>query len=386
MANIYSVEQLSEHISETPEGFLLCESVPITRAGELRYAPDKTPIPEGDGDTIITRRPEDVTRPETIASFEGKPVTLTHPKDESTDNFVTPKNWKAFTVGVVQNVRASKLDDGTDALVADLLITDAQAIDRVKSKELREVSCGFKCQYVVIEPGRGLQVDIIGNHVAFVANGRCGPECAVQDEAERKEPRMIERLKTAVAKTLDQVFDSVDAEDQAALLRTLMSRMDSYESRLAVHDSAEAKDADKVVVDQATDSMAMFEERLARLEEAISQLMATKKEEPSTQVEITTDSCDDVDTIARAEILSPGIAKTGDVKSKALDACYATKEGRQIIDTLLKGKAFDSADKDMLFIAASELVKGERRSQLIQVIQPESESKDVYAEFWKGRK
>ena len=109
MANIYSVEQLSEHISETPEGFLLCESVPITRAGELTYAPNKTPIPEGDGDTIITRRPEDVTRPETIASFEGKPVTLTHPKDESTDNFVTPKNWKAFTVGVVQNVRAPRL-------------------------------------------------------------------------------------------------------------------------------------------------------------------------------------------------------------------------------------------------------------------------------------
>jgi len=386
MANIYSVEQLSEHISETPEGFLLCESVPITRAGELRYAPDKTPIPEGEGDTIITRRPEDVTRPETIASFEGKPVTLTHPKDESTDNFVTPKNWKAFTVGVVQNVRASKLDDGTDALVADLLITDAQAIDRVKSKELREVSCGFKCQYVVIEPGRGLQVDIIGNHVAFVANGRCGPECAVQDEAERKEPRMIEKIKTAVAKTLDQVFDSVDAEDQAALLRTLMSRMDSYESRLAVHDSAEEKEADKVVVDQATDSMAMFEERLARLEEAISQLMASKEDEPSTELEITTDSCDDVDTIARAEILSPGIAKTGDVKSKALDACYATNDGRQIIDTLLKGKAFDSADKDMLFVAASELLKSERRSQLTRVVQSETESKDVYAEFWKGRK
>lgn len=382
MANIYSVEQLSEHISETPEGYLLCESVPITRAGELTYAPNKTPIPEGDGDTIITRRPEDVTRPETIASFEGKPVTLTHPKDESTDNFVTPKNWKAFTVGVVQNVRASKLEDGTDALVADLLITDAQAIDRVKSKELREVSCGFKCQYVVIEPGRGLQVDIIGNHVAFVSNGRCGPECAVQDEAERKETRMIERIKTAVAKTLDQVFDSVDAEDQAALLRTLMSRMDSYESRLAVNDSSE----EKVVVDQAADPMAMFEERLARLEEAIAQLMIAKKEEPSTELEITTDSCDDVDTIARAEILSPGISKTGDVKKKALDACYATNEGRQIIDTLLKGKAFDSADKDMLFIAASELVKGERRSQLTRVIHPETESKDVYAEFWKGRK
>ena len=377
MANIYSVEQLSEHISETPEGYLLCESVPITRAGELIYDPSETPITPGDFNTIIEKSREEIARPETMASFEGKPITIHHPHD-----FVTPENWKSLTVGVVRNVRLSKLADGTDALVADLLITDAKAIERVKNKELREVSCGYEATYVEIAPGRGRQEDIIGNHVALVVSGRCGPDCAIHDHAPRKEPRMIERLKTALAKTLDQVFDSVDAEDQAALLKKLMSRMDSYESRLAVIDSTE----EKVVVDQAADPMAMLEERLARLEEAIAQLMASKKEDPSTEVEITTDSCDDVDTIARAEILSPGIAKTGDVKSKALNACYATNEGRQIIDTLLKGKAFDSADKDMLFIAASELVKGERRSQLTRVIQPESASKDVYAEFWKGRK
>lgn len=379
MANIYSVEQLSEHISETPEGFLLCENVPITRAGELIYAPSETPITAGDGNTIIEKSREDIARPETIASFEGKPITINHPHD-----FVTPENWKALTVGVVQNVRVSKLEDGTDALVADLLITDAQAIERVKNKELREVSCGYEATYVEIAPGRGRQEDIIGNHVALVVSGRCGPDCAIHDHAPRKEPRMIERIKTAVAKTLDQVLYSVDAEDQAALLRQLMSRMDSYESRRAVNDSSE--ESAKAVADQAADQMVMFEERLARLEEFMAQLKLEKKEAPSTEVEITTDSCDDVDTIARAEILSPGIAKTGDVKKKALDACYATNEGRQIIETLLKGKAFDSADKDMLFIAASELVKGERRSQLTRVVQPETESKDVYAEFWKGRK
>jgi len=108
----------------------------------------------------------------------------------------------------------------------------------------------------------------------------------------------------------------------------------------------------------------MFEERLARIEEFIAQLKIAKKEEPSTELEITTDSCDDVDTIARAEILSPGIAKTGDLKRRALEACYATNEGRQIIDTLLVGKVFDSADQDMLFVAASELVKDSRRNIL----------------------
>lgn len=343
MANIYSVEQLSEHISETPEGFLLCESVPITRAGELTYAPSETPITAGDGNTIIERSREDIARPETIASFEGKPITINHPHD-----FVTPENWKALTVGVVQNVRVSKLEDGTDALVADLLITDAQAIARVKNKELREVSCGYEATYVEIAPGRGRQEGIVGNHVALVVSGRCGPDCAIQDHAPRKEPRMIEKLKTAVSRTflstLDQVFDSVDTEGQAA------------------HDSTE--ETGKEVTDQPTDQMPMFEERLARIEEFIAQLKIAKKEEPSTELEITTDSCDDVDTIARAEILSPGIAKTGDLKRRALEACYATNEGRQIIDTLLVGKVFDSADQDMLFVAASELVKDSRRNIL----------------------
>jgi hypothetical protein len=347
MANIYSVEQLSEHISETPEGYLLCESVPITRAGELIYAPDKTPITQGDGDTIITRRAEDITRPETMASFEGKPITILHPQDSRTKNFVTPENWKDVAVGVVQNVRPSKLENGADALIADLLITDAQAIERVKSKDLREVSCGYEAEFIEIAPGRGHHVNIIGNHVALVVSGRCGPECAIQDEAERKEPRMIEKLKMAMIKAFDQVIDSPD------------SSQDSY------------KGDSPVVEDQTPDQVALMGERLARLEEAVAQLKEmlakskeTPEEEPKAEIEITADSCDDADTVARAEILSAGIAKTADVKKKALEACYSTTEGRTIIDTLLSGRAFDSVDTDTLFIATAEMVKSARREKL----------------------
>ena len=126
MARCYFASQISENIKETPEGFLICLDVPIARAGELIYAPNETPITPGDGNTVVNRSDNEITSTATMASFEGKPVTLNHPAD-----FVTPENWKALTVGVVQNVRASNIDGGVSALIADLFITDASAIMKV---------------------------------------------------------------------------------------------------------------------------------------------------------------------------------------------------------------------------------------------------------------
>ncbi len=74
-------------------------------------------------------------------------------------------------------------------------------------------------------------------------------------------------------------------------------------------------------------------------------------------------SGDTADTAARAEILSPGIKVTKDVKANALKAAYTTDEGKGVIHKLTGGKAptFDSAEKvDTLFIAASELLKASR--------------------------
>ena len=70
---------------------------------------------------------------------------------------------------------------------------------------------------------------------------------------------------------------------------------------------------------------------------------------------------------SRAEILSPGIAMTKDIKVKALKAAYATTDGKAIIDSLTGGAkpAFDKPDTvDTLFVAASELMKHERALEL----------------------
>jgi len=171
----YITEQLSEHIGETPEGFLLCKDVPLTRTGVFEYTASEVPVEASlDGMVKIQRDDDEVFAQNTIASFEGKPVTINHP-----EGMVTPENWSELAHGIVQNVRRGQ-GEMSDLLLGDLLITTEKGIELVKAG-LREVSCGYDAQYEQIEKGKGRQRDIIGNHVALVTKGRAGSRCTIQD-------------------------------------------------------------------------------------------------------------------------------------------------------------------------------------------------------------
>ena len=158
---------------------MICTAVPIARTGEYEYnvaegmSPGIEPGPDG---TIISRREEaEVFAPAALASFEGKPVTLGHPPVDE----VTPDDWRQYAVGHVTNVRRGE-GDNADKVVADLVISDAAAIEAINSG-LREVSCGYDVTVEQVEPGVERQTRIRGNHVALVDAGRAGPECAIKD-------------------------------------------------------------------------------------------------------------------------------------------------------------------------------------------------------------
>jgi len=170
----YTTEQISEHISKTPEGFLLCSSVPIARIGDYEYSKDEVPI-ESNGKMVIIHRDEDeVFSPTAIMSFNGKPITINHPSD-----FVTPENWNEYAHGTVQNVRRGE-GEQEDLLLADLIINTEKAINLVENG-LREISCGYDATYEDEGNGEGRQKNIIGNHVALVLQGRAGSRCSIQD-------------------------------------------------------------------------------------------------------------------------------------------------------------------------------------------------------------
>jgi uncharacterized protein len=177
-SGVLAAEQIGRKQSITPEGFLLCEEVPIARVGSQDYAYFELPELEAKDGVIVADRTADVLfSAETLASFEGKPITIDHPPD-----FVTPANYMSVARGTVRNVRRGE-GAQSDLMLADLLITDAEAIRRVQSKDLNQVSNGYDAEYEQIAPGRARQTNIVGNHVALVKSARCGPVCSIGDSA-----------------------------------------------------------------------------------------------------------------------------------------------------------------------------------------------------------
>lgn len=173
----YYGSKISDNLTKTPEGFLICHNVPIARCGQQLYLGSETPFKElPSNDTVkIVRHPEEVFSKATLASFEGKPVTDDHPLED-----VTPQNSRTYLKGICRDVRRG-IGEYNDCIVADLMIYDPVLIDEITSKEKREVSCGYDCFWELGNDDTILQKQIRGNHIAIVKNGRAGHRVAVRD-------------------------------------------------------------------------------------------------------------------------------------------------------------------------------------------------------------
>lgn len=206
--SFFAPEKLGETRSRTPEGFLICLGVPIARTGTQEYLASEIPQAEAGKDGVIyAERHEDVVfADDTIASFEGKPVTYDPRTFGHPSGFVTPDNHSELAVGHVQNVRRGE-DGQANLLIADLVITDADAIEAIDSG-LREVSCGYDVTYAAVKPGRVRTVKIVGNHVALVKKGRAGPSCAIGDQdTMAKDNTLANRLRKLFMQGDAKAFD-----------------------------------------------------------------------------------------------------------------------------------------------------------------------------------
>lgn len=368
----------------------------------MTYGPGETPLSETKP-VEITRDESEVFKPETMASFEGKAVTIKHP-----ENLVGPDNWSELAKGVMQNVRRGA-GENKDDLIADLLITDKMAIGLVKNG-LREVSCGYEADYEETEDGKGKQKNIIGNHLALVNQGRAGSGYAINDHKGDTKMSFKDRVKAIFAKAQDEAMKMAEDEDKKedktkdedkkddkAMDTSAMDELVQMVKDLGEKVSAmmpkdeksdegkkddKAKDEDKKdddKKDDAKDEPAGMEDRLKALEAAVEKLLEKKAgdEETTEYADEDEEETDDDDfsestmvgdeIYSRAEILAPGIEKSKDIKVKALKLAYGTTEGKKIIESLTGGKVptYDSAEKiDTLFVAASEVLKANRTSEL----------------------
>lgn len=239
----FYANDISQNISETPEGFLICKNVRIARTGVQHYLGSELGIVDKYHDMVAVYRPEDeVFHPETLASFEGKPVTDDHPAGD-----VLPGNYANYAKGHAQHIRK----DG-EYIMADLIITDPVLIDKIKTGQKRDVSAGYTCHWKPYQDGMA-QSQIRANHIAVVKTGRAGPAVTITDSVKKRRFLNMEKTKLAIiAKLADdpelmgealKMFDSAPAPAQA--------KEDDKESGLvakllAALAPAKTKDADPV--------------------------------------------------------------------------------------------------------------------------------------------
>lgn len=305
----YTVESLGPKQSLTPEGFLLCEEVPIARTGIQQYGPGETPLQVGpDGIINIERTPKEVFRPETIASVNGKPIVNEHP-----DEWVTPDNWKDLALGVVLNPRRG---EGTrdDLLLADLLIKDKEAIELVQGGK-RQVSCGYDCDYELNSNGRGHQTKIVVNHVALVDSARCGHRCSIQDSALKKGEKPVAQKKSWMQKVRDAwkakdedameeaMQEAPGHDDDEEKEKDLHSRMADMESKMKDHDTM-LKDHGTMLKDHAT----MHKAHDADIKEMKEKVGGMESKDDNKEIE--------------GELMEEAPVGTGDKARKAKDSSY----------------------------------------------------------------
>lgn len=214
----YYGDRISPHMTESPEGYLICHDVPIARTGPQEYLARELAL-DGDPERVINvdRRPEDVFEDATLASFEGKPVTDGHPSES-----VGPENYAAYQKGHVQNVRRKG-----DYIVADLYINDAGLADQVRNGVKREVSCGYLCDYVP-DGASYRQTKIRGNHVAVVPRGRAGHEVAIQDAAAQAEKgNIMKDFRKRLLSLFGQAAKDASPEELEEMAQTTADALDA---------------------------------------------------------------------------------------------------------------------------------------------------------------
>lgn len=182
---------------------------------------------------------------------------------------------------------------------------------------------------------------------------------------------MKDKLINLFGKAIDEAMTEEETapakdEDMKAMMDSIMKRMDAMEKAMAPTDEKppEAAQVDEAKPEDADGEESAIMAKLSVMEKAIAKLAGLEVAEGAEDEYSEPTANLDAETIARAEILAPGLAKSKDMRAKSLTAAYGTEDGKVVINTLLGGKSFDSVDKDMLFVAASEMLKSTRRGQL----------------------
>lgn len=277
----------------TPEGYLIDNPI-LTRVGIFEYHnPDGTIRRE-------LRLPEEVFAAESLASYKGKPVILTHEA-----GLVDVDNVQQEHIGTILS---EGMQDG-DNVRAQIVIHDAESLDY----GLRELSLGYT-QTPDETPGvwngqpyDAIQRNIQINHLALVEKARAGEQARLNIDGEeqggnqmskaRKDgltpeeiARLVEEYKQRQAQRMENTNPTADEGTNPDEQTTDEDEADPVKE---VKDRRDRRDAsgDCETMDEASGVIAQQDEDIQKLLDFIAQLQAKIDfDEASAEEEAKTDS------------------------------------------------------------------------------------------------
>lgn len=276
----------------TPEGYLIDNPI-LTRVGIFEYHnPDGTIRRE-------LRLPEEVFAQESLASYKGKPVILTHEA-----GLVDVDNIQQEHIGTILS---EGIQDG-DNVRAQIVIHDAESLDY----GLRELSLGYT-QTPDETPGvwngqpyDAIQRNIQINHLALVEKARAGEQARLNIDGEeqggnqmskaRKDgltpeeiARLVEEYKQRQAQRMQ---NSNPTTDEGTNPEEQTTDEDEADPVKEVKDRRDRRDAsgDCETMDEASGVIAQQDEDIQKLLDFIAQLQAKIDfDEASAEEEVKTD-------------------------------------------------------------------------------------------------
>lgn len=276
--------KISGHMIRTPEGYLVCKEVPIARIGTQEYRGMEFGGENPEKIYVVKRPEEEVFSKAALASFEGKPVVDEHP-----DENVTPDNIGRYIKGTCRDVRRG---EGAlfDCVVADLIIYDKDLIKKIESGK-RDISCGYDCLWDPKDNDTYVQLEIRGNHVAVVEEGRAGHKVSIRD-SRKGGKTMSEKSKNSIWGRMLSAFahDSDTTPEDLEAAAKMKPASDEGNPAPAVP-VVEKKEEPKSTIDAELDA------RLKKIEDAIAAL----SEKPDKKPEEESDALDALEEELKGE-------------------------------------------------------------------------------------
>ncbi len=255
----------------TDQGFLKAPMY-ATRTGVFEYL-----MPDG---TIRRelRPEEEVFNQDSLNTLSQVPITMLHPTE-----MVDPFNARDLTVGFT----GEKVDKAEDIYVkVNGVVTDAEAINTLLSGQMREVSCGYRCDMDFTggewngQKYDAIQRNIRYNHVAIVDMGRAGDKVKFKldrmDGIEFNSERRIDinQGEKPMSKiTIDgKEFEVSEAVEVAFTNFTKQNKKDSDDLNQTVKTLTEEKDKFEAKADTLSEKVDSLEKEVKEANEKFDNL------------------------------------------------------------------------------------------------------------------